>query len=58
MLQARVRKTEEVLEKLGPSAVMVPSSDHPDIMAGQATIATELLHQVTITGKSLAINLL
>jgi serine racemase len=34
------------VERLGPSAVLVPSSNHPDIMAGQGTIATEFLSQV------------
>ena len=44
-LKARVRTCEEVVERLGPSAVLVPSSNHPDIMAGQGTIATEFLTQ-------------
>ncbi|CAI8009085.1 Serine racemase [Geodia barretti] len=44
--EARVRTCEEVMERLGPSAVLVPSSNHPDIMAGQGTIATEFLAQV------------
>ena len=45
--QSRIRTADEVKARLGPEAVMVPSSNHADIMAGQGTIATELLEQVT-----------
>ena len=45
--QSRVQTADEVKARLGPEAVMVPSSNHADIMAGQGTIAMELLEQVT-----------
>ena len=44
--QARVETAASVMERVGPRALMVPSSNHPDIMAGQGTIATEFLQQV------------
>ena len=44
--QSRIKTADEVLTSLGPGAVMIPSSNHADIMAGQGTIATELLEQV------------
>ena len=31
---------------MGPSAVLIPPSNHPDVMAGQGTIAMEMLEQV------------
>ena len=44
--QSRIQTADEVKARLGPEAVMVPSSNHTDIMAGQGTIAMELLEQV------------
>jgi threonine dehydratase len=34
------------VEKYAPDAVLIPASNHPDVMAGQGTIAMELLEQV------------
>lgn len=48
VFQSRIKTADEVLAKLGPGAVMIPSSNHADIMAGQGTIAVELLEQVRI----------
>lgn len=47
-LQSRIKTADELLAKLGPGAVMIPSSNHVDIMAGQGTIAMELLEQVCL----------
>jgi threonine dehydratase len=40
---------EEVMAKYAPNSVHVPSSDHPYIIAGQGTVAWELLEQVRST---------
>ncbi len=34
------------MKSVGPQAVLVPSSNDPDVMAGQGTIALELFEQV------------
>lgn len=43
-LKSRLTMTNEVVEETG--AVLIPPYDHPDIIAGQGTIALELLEQV------------
>ena len=40
--------TAALVAKYAPNAVYVPPFDHPDIMAGQGTIAVELLEQVIL----------
>ncbi len=35
------------MKSVGPRAVLIPSSNDPDIMAGQGTIALELFEQVS-----------
>ena len=35
-----------IVKKLAPNSAFIPSSNHPDIIAGQGTIAMELLEQV------------
>ena len=44
--QGRKSTAAAVVAKYAPHAVLIPSSNHPDIMAGQGTIAMELLEQV------------
>ena len=41
----------EVLAKYAPNSIHVPSSNHPDIIAGQGTVALELLEQVRGNGE-------
>lgn len=45
-LQARFERTEQLMQSLGPRAVLIPSANHPDVMAGQGTVAMEFLEQV------------
>lgn len=47
-LQSRSAGAKQLLEKLGPGAVFISSSNDCSVMAGQGTIAVELLEQVTI----------
>ena len=47
-LQARIKCANEVLAKLGPRSMMIPSSQNPAVIAGQGTIATEFLEQVCL----------
>ena len=47
LLQSRRDTADRLLQSLGPSAVLIPPSNHPDVMAGQGTIAMEMLEQVT-----------
>ncbi|MHC4696080.1 MAG: pyridoxal-phosphate dependent enzyme [Planctomycetota bacterium] len=42
-LEARETRAAEVIERTG--AAMIPPYDHPDIIAGQGTVALELLEQ-------------
>lgn len=44
--QGRREAAAAIIESIGPRAVLVPSSNHPDIMAGQGTIALEMFEQV------------
>lgn len=48
LLQSRSAATRELLAELGPGAVFLSSSNHPNIMAGQGTTAVEFLEQVCI----------
>ena len=45
-MQARNDAAEAVIKEIGPRAYSIPSADHPHVMAGQGTIALELLEQV------------
>ena len=45
-VQERDRVAKEVMAKIGPQAHFVSSCNHPDIMAGQGTLALELLEKV------------
>ena len=44
--QAQKDAVAAVMARYSPHALYVPSSDHPDIIAGQGTVAMELLEQV------------
>ena len=45
--QARDAATKKLIADHGPHAYLIPSSDHPHIIAGQGSIAVEFLEQVT-----------
>ena len=45
-VQERDRVAKEVMAKIGPQAHFVSSCNHPDIMAGQGTLALEFLEKV------------
>lgn len=45
--KARFERTEQLMQSLGPRAVLIPSANHPDVMAGQGTVAMEFLEQVS-----------
>ena len=47
LFQARNAAIEKMIQDKGPRAFFVPSFDHPHIIAGQGSIALELLEQVT-----------
>ena len=47
IFQARNAATEKIIQDKGPYAFLIPSSDHPHIIAGQGSIAVELVEQVT-----------
>ena len=47
-LQSRTETADGLLQSLGPRSALVPSSNHPDIMAGQGTIAMEMMEQVCV----------
>ena len=44
--QARDAATQKIIQDNGPHAYLIPSSDHPHIIAGQGSIALEFLEQV------------
>ena len=44
--QGRKDAANAIVTQHAPNAVLIPSSNHPDIMAGQGTISMELLEQV------------
>ena len=44
--QARDAATKKLIADHGPHAYLIPSSDHPHIIAGQGSIAVEFLEQV------------
>ena len=46
ILQGRRDAAAAIMKSVGPQAVLIPSSNHPDIMAGQGTISLEMLEQV------------
>ena len=46
LLQARDAACRKIMQDTGPHAYLIPSSDHPHIIAGQGSIALELLEQV------------
>ena len=46
LFQARDAATKQIIQDKGPHAYLIPSSDHPHIIAGQGSIAMELLEQV------------
>lgn len=45
-LQDGMAVATAIVKKLAPNSAFIPSSNHPDIIAGQGTIAMELLEQV------------
>ena len=45
-VKSRTETAEQLIQSLGPRAAFIPSSNHADIMAGQGTIALEMLEQV------------
>ena len=45
-VQARDAATQKIIQDNGPHAYLIPSSDHPHIIAGQGSIALEFLEQV------------
>ena len=47
LYQARDAATKKLIADHGPHAYLIPSSDHPHIIAGQGSIAVEFLEQVT-----------
>ena len=46
LYQARCAATKKLIADHGPNAYLIPSSDHPHIIAGQGSIAVEFLEQV------------
>lgn len=46
LLQVRDAATQKIIEENSPNAYLIPSSDHPHVIAGQGSIALELLEQV------------
>ena len=46
LYQARDAATKKLIADHGPHAYLIPSSDHPHIIAGQGSIAVEFLEQV------------
>ena len=46
LYQARGAATKKLIADHGPHAYLIPSSDHPHIIAGQGSIAVEFLEQV------------
>ena len=46
LYQARDAATKKIIEDHGPHAYLIPSSDHPHIIAGQGSIGVEFLEQV------------
>ena len=46
IVKGQKQGVEEVLAKYAPNSFLIPSSNHPDIMAGQGTVTMELLEQV------------
>ncbi|KAL9980711.1 hypothetical protein ACROYT_G009338 [Oculina patagonica] len=47
--QDRASTSQVILKETGPHSFLIPSSDHPDIIAGQGTIGLELLKQMVIS---------
>ena len=46
ILQERMTIATAIVKKFAPNSAFIPPSDHPDIIAGQGTVAMELLEQV------------
>ena len=52
ILQGRRDAAAAIMKSIGPQAVLIPSGDHRDVMAGQGTISLEMLEQVCITSNA------